>query len=213
MEFEQLLVIVGEEPVFETGLLLAGDVEANHVRRQLTRWTKAGRLFQLRRGLYSLAPPYQKAKPHPFVIANRMVPGSYVSCQSALAHHAVIPEYAPSVISVCVDRPRQWDTPLGSYRFRHIQRGYLFGYELLELGGGQQALVAEPEKALLDLIYLAPGGDSEVYLRSLRLQNLQQLDEGVLGDLAGGFRKPKLMRTADQVATWIRDERSGGVRE
>ncbi|MFH1314516.1 MAG: type IV toxin-antitoxin system AbiEi family antitoxin domain-containing protein, partial [Candidatus Eisenbacteria bacterium] len=78
MEFLELIEIVGDEPVFETGLLLAGEVDPADVRRQLSRWTKAGRLYQLRRGLYALAPPFQKVKPHPFLIANRMVRASYV---------------------------------------------------------------------------------------------------------------------------------------
>ena len=85
MELGDLIRVVGDEPVFETSLLLAGDVDPCDVRRQLSRWTSAGRLYQLRRGLYALAPPYQKVKPHPFVSANRMVRGSYVSCQSARA--------------------------------------------------------------------------------------------------------------------------------
>lgn len=58
MEFEHLLEIVGDEPIFETGLLLAGEVDPDNIRRQLSRWTKARRLYQLRRGLYALAPPY-----------------------------------------------------------------------------------------------------------------------------------------------------------
>ena len=59
MEFQELLHVVGDEPLFETGLLLAGDVNPDNVRRQLSRWTAAGKLYQLRRGLYALAPPYQ----------------------------------------------------------------------------------------------------------------------------------------------------------
>ena len=51
MEFRRLVEIVGDEPVFDTGLLLAGDVNPVDVRRQLSRWTKAGHLYQLRRGL------------------------------------------------------------------------------------------------------------------------------------------------------------------
>ena len=69
MEFGRLLEIVGDEPIFETSLLLAGDVDSANTRRQLSRWTKAGRLHQLRRGLYALAPPFQKVKPHPFLTA------------------------------------------------------------------------------------------------------------------------------------------------
>jgi len=45
MEFTRLIEIVGDESVFETGLLLAGEVDPNDVRRQLSRWVKAGRLY------------------------------------------------------------------------------------------------------------------------------------------------------------------------
>ena len=45
-----------------------------------------------------------------------------------------------------------------------------FGYDRLEVSPGQQAFVAWPEKALLDLVYLQPGGDSPGYLQELRLQ-------------------------------------------
>jgi len=55
MEFARLLEIVADEPVFESGLLLAGGVNPGDVRKQLSRWTKAGQLYQLRRGLYALA--------------------------------------------------------------------------------------------------------------------------------------------------------------
>lgn len=65
MEFSRLITIVGEEPLFEAGLLLAGEVEPNDVRRQISRWVKVGQLYQLRRGLYALAPPFQKVKPIP----------------------------------------------------------------------------------------------------------------------------------------------------
>jgi predicted transcriptional regulator of viral defense system len=95
MEFTHLLEIVGDTPVFETGLLLAGNVDPADVRRQLSRWTAAGRLYQLRRGVYTLAPPFQKVKPHPFVSANALVQPSYVSLQAALAHHGLIPDYTP----------------------------------------------------------------------------------------------------------------------
>lgn len=194
MVFERLVEIAQDEPVFETGLLLAGDVDPNHIRRQLTRWTNSGRILQLRRGLYALAPPYRKVKPHPFTVANRMVPGSYVSSQSALAYYSLIPEYTPTVVSVCSSRPRTWETALGTFIFRHMHRKYLFGYRLREVSGTQQAVIASPEKALLDLIYLTPGGDSEEYIQSLRLQNLDQLDEVELERNAEGFAKPKLQR-------------------
>ena len=206
MEFERLLEIVGDEPVFDTGLLLAGDVVPAAARRQLSRWTKAGRLYQLRRGLYALAPPFQKIKPHPFLIANRMVRASYVSCQSALAYYGLIPEHAPVTTSVTTARPASWDTPVGAYEFRHIKTDLFHGYRLIELSRRQSAFVASPEKALLDLVYLQPGGDAPDYLRELRLQNLNRLDLDALQRQADLAHSPKLRRAAALVAQLMHSE-------
>jgi hypothetical protein len=200
MEFQHLVELVGDEPVFETGLLLAGAVDPADVRRQLSRWTAAGRLHQLRRGRYALAPPYRKLKPHPFLVANRMVRGSYVSCQSALAHYGLIPEHVPVTTSVASARPGRWDTPLGSYEYRHVRPELFFGFRWEDLGGGQHAFIAAPEKALLDLIYLTAGGDAAAYLHELRLQNLGRLDLATLREFAGSTGKPKLRRAVEVVA-------------
>jgi predicted transcriptional regulator of viral defense system len=199
MEFKHVLDVVGDEAVFETGLLLAGGVDPNNVRKQLSRWVRAGRLYQLRRGLYALAPPFQKVKPHPFLVANRMVRGSYVSRQSALAHFGLIPEYVPVVTSVTTARPGRWETPLGIYDFRHIKTDLFRGYRLVDLGDGQQAYLATREKALLDLIYLQAGGDRPAYLQELRLQNLEQLDLAELGRQAELAGSPKLRRAVGWV--------------
>jgi len=204
MEFRSLVELVGDEPVFETGFLLAGDARPEDVRRQLSRWVKAGRLYQLRRGLYALAPPFQKIKPHPFLLANRMVRGSYVSCQSALAHYSLIPETVPVIVSVTTGRPGRRETPFGALEFRHVKPALLFGYRQVELGGGAQAFLATPEKALLDLIYLYPGGDSPAYLRELRLQNLERLDLNALSSMADLSGSPKLKRAAHHIAELAR---------
>lgn len=200
MRFEELLAIVGDEPLFETGLLLAGDVDTADVRRQLSRWVKAGRLLQLRRGLYALVAPFRKVRPDPLLVANRLVPGSYVSLQAALAHFALIPEYVPVTTSVTVGRPCRWDTPLGSYDFRHLRNQLFFGFQKRLLMRGQEALMATPEKALLDLVYLEPDGDSLEYLTELRLQNLDGIDPAELRRLAEVSGKSKLRRAAEWIA-------------
>ena len=206
MKLESLLALVGDEPVFETGFLLAGDANPADVQRQLSRWVQAGRLLQLRRGLYTLAPPFQKVRPHPFVVANRLAPGSYVSLQSALSHYALIPEYVPVTTSVTTGRPGQWETPLGTYSFRHIQDNLLLGFRRTALAGNQEALLATPEKALLDLIYLEPDADSPEYLAELRLQNMDGLDPAELHRLAEASGKPKLRRAAKEVIRLARIE-------
>jgi predicted transcriptional regulator of viral defense system len=207
MEFQELLHVVGNEPLFETGLLLAGDVDPDNVRRQLSRWTAAGKLYQLRRGLYALAPPYQKVKPHPFVVANRLVRASYVSLEAALAHYGLIPEHVPLVTSVTTTRPVEYETPLGRYAFRHVKPDLLYGYQRLAVTQDQQAFVATPEKALLDQVYLQPGGDAPAYLRGLRLQNLERLDLPRLRQWAARANSPKLERAAANAAALAKEER------
>ena len=208
MEFTTLLEIVGHEPIFETGLLLAGDVDPAGVRRQLSRWTNAGRLYQLRRGVYALAPPHQKVKSHPFVVANALVRGSYVSLQAALAHYGLIPEYTPVITSVTTGRTGRWETPLGTYDFRHVKTAWLHGYQRQDVSDGQRAFVAVPEKALLDLIYLQPGGDAPAYLTELRLQFLDRFDLDRLARLAEESDSPKLRRAAQHVAALARAQAS-----
>lgn len=206
MDFEHVLELVGDEPVFESSLLLAGKVDPANIQLQLARWTKSGRVYQLRRGLYAFAPPYQKVKPHPFVIANRVSRASYVSCQSALAFYGLIPEYAPATTSVTTHRPGRWETPLGVFDFRHIQFNLLRGYRMIDLGNEQRAFIATPEKALLDLIYLQPKSDSLAYMRELRLQNLERLNLDGLRGQVEVFNTPKLQRAAAIIASLAQTE-------
>jgi len=79
MKWHDLLALVGAEPVFKSDLLLAGGVSVAQVRLQLSRWTAAGRLVQVRRGVYVLAEAWRKVEPHPFALANAAFAGSYVS--------------------------------------------------------------------------------------------------------------------------------------
>lgn len=209
MELNQLLQIVGDEPVFETGLLLAGEVNPLDVRKQLSRWTTSGKIYQLRRGLYSLAPPYRKVIPHPFLVANRLQPGAYVSLQSALAYYGMIPESVPVTTSISSGRPENLRTPLGQYDFRHVSIGWRRAYRQVDLGNGQKAFVATPEKALLDLVYLQPGGDSAAYLHELRLQSLDQLDLDQIRLLAHESKKPRLVRAVDIIQQLAEEESQG----
>jgi len=209
MEFEVLLSIAGDEPVFETGLLLAGDEDPSAIRKQLSRWVASGKVHQLRRGLYSLAPPYQKISPHPFLVANRLKRGSYVSLQSALAYYGMIPEGVPTVTSVTTGRPETLHTPIGSFDYRHIQLGWLRGYRSIRLPNGQEAFLASPEKAFLDLVYLQPKADHPAYLRELRLQNLEILDLRKIHQVADEADKPKLRRAVELIGQQMEEEATG----
>ena len=198
MKFGDILSLVGDLPLFETGLLLVGNVDPNDVRRQLSRWTRTGKIRQLRRGLYTFAPPHSKIVPHPFFVANAMVSGSYVSGTSALAHYGLIPEYVPRTFSVTLSRPSQWED---GFIFQHLAPHLFFGYQSIEVVKGQFAFIAQPEKAILDLTHLTPDSDTQAYLTELRLQNLERLDLKRLQEFAERADKPKWKRVASQVAS------------
>ncbi len=195
MEFEALLDLVGDDPLFESSLLLSGDVNPNQVRVQLARWVNTGRIYQLRRGLYALAPPYQKIKPHPFFIANHLQRASYISLQSALAYYGLIPDVVNMTTSVTTGRPERLETPLGVFAYHHMKTSLLFGYEKRQLDG-QNVRLASPEKALLDLAYLQTVPSPAEFLEGLRLQNTARLDKDVLTKYAEKFAMPKMRTVA-----------------
>ena len=204
MKFSELLETIEDEPVFETGFLRAGRSREPGLPAQLSRWCAAGRLLRLRRGLFALAPPYRKVIPHPFLVANRLVPGSYVSGLSALAFAGAIPEFVPEVTSCGPGRPHVRITPLGRFSFRYINAGLRSGYRLVELAGDQRAFVASAEKALLDLVHLQPGGDDPAWIDGLRL-NVEVLSAETLEAIACDTASPKLVRAAAHVRRLAED--------
>ena len=199
MKFIELLEIVKNTPVFTTGLLLAGDVSTAVIRSQISRWVREGKVIMLRRGCYTIAPPYSGRIPSIFVLANAMEPASYISCQSALAWYGLIPEHVPSVVSVTSGRAGTINNKLGNFIFRHVKSSLLWGFETVNVLRGENARIAFPEKALLDLIYLEPEGDSDSYLEQLRLQNIDLLEREKLVSYAHRWGKPKLIRAADRI--------------
>ena len=79
---------------------------------------------------------------------------AYISLQSALFHHGMI-EQIPSVIyAVTPARPRRLLTPMGTISFHRMPPELFKGFEL---STASDAKIATPEKALFDLVYLAPG--------------------------------------------------------
>ncbi|MEZ4710630.1 MAG: hypothetical protein R3A44_25755 [Caldilineaceae bacterium] len=196
MRYSQLQKIVGQEPVFETTLLAAGNELAYQTQRRLSDWSKAGKVTPLRRGLYVLPKAVRTTEPHPFVIANRLVAGSYVSLEMALGYYSLIPEHVAVITSVTTGRPAHWVNEFGRFSYQHIHPKYFFGMEYRQIADGQYAYIAYPEKALLDLLYLRKGSASPAFVRSLRLQNLDQLDFERLSNFAQRFHKRKLERAA-----------------
>ena len=199
MKFGDLLAVAPPNGVFRTGQILAGQTSPAHVRRQLDRWVKSERVIRLRRGVYLLSDLYSKTSAHPFAVANALKKASCVSLQSALAHHGMIPEYVPVTTSVTTGRPEELSTPIGRFQFRHVRIPLLFGFGETEIARDQMALLASPEKALVDLLYLTPHSDRVEYLRELRLERPRGLDLEGLHAVVERCRSAKIERAVERL--------------
>jgi len=156
------------EQIFKAGLadrpLSASQVDrllgGSDARRygQVNRALKAGELIKPRRGLYVLSPVYRKHPLHQFVLAQQMLPGSYVSAESALGFHGWIPESVHTVLSMTHrGKSVTYDhAQLGRFEFRRMttHTGYFLQSVARHELQQQAALIAEPLRALLDLVYL-----------------------------------------------------------
>jgi predicted transcriptional regulator of viral defense system len=196
MKFKELLELIGEEPIFKSSLLMAGNRSALPVRLQLSRWVSEGKILQIKRGLYVVTKPYRNKEPHPFLIANMIKKASYISLQSALEYYGIIPEYVPKITSVTTGRPKELNTKLGNFIFKHLKKELFWGYKEQEIIKGTGVFIATPEKALLDLIYLIPDSDNLAYIEELRLQSNEKLDIELLTYYSKRFKKPKIERAS-----------------
>lgn len=112
-----------------------------------------GDLIHLRRGLYVLAKKYQRRGTNLYELAQKIYGPSYVSFESALAHHGWIPEAVYTVTSACTKRSREFHTPLGVFAYTRVPaHPFYTGVERVESPDGI-CFMANPWKALTDYVY------------------------------------------------------------
>ena len=196
MKFKELLKLIGEEPIFKSSLLMAGNISTSSLGMQLSRWVSEGKILQVKRGLYTVARPYRNKEPHPFLIANMMKKASYISLQSALKYYNIIPEYVPNITSVTTGRPEIVNIKFGKFIFKHLKKELFWGYKEKEIIKGTVIFIAAPEKALLDLIYFTPDSDNLNFIEELRLQSTEKIDVELIANYSKKFKKPKVERAA-----------------
>lgn len=202
MKFEDFIKIAKDLPVIEIELLLAGVPNPDPFKVQISRWMKAGKLIQLKRGIYLLADAYRKIEVYEPYIASVLEKPSYLSLEKALEYYDLIPEAVKVYTSVTTKRPAKFSTPVGIFSYKHIKNSLFWGYKAVTLRK-QTAFIATPEKALLDLIYLSGIKISIEYLEGLRLQSLEQINLDTLFDFAKKFKKPGILRAAEVIKKYI----------
>ena len=198
----------------KTGVFAYSDVlvwlgeNRNSVRGLVKRAIAAGDVMHIRRGLYCLAPKFNRHGISRNLLANLIYGPSYISMETALSLHGWIPEAVHSVVSVSFGRAKSFETPLGYFDYVQVAQRPLFS--AVERREGESAtqsfLVASPLKAIAD--YVASRGlewrGAEPLEESLRIDSecLESLGSDDFDQLEGVYRS----RRARDFLTSLRKE-------
>ena len=148
MKYNDLAAAI-KTPVFSRQDLLIQGLKVYDY--QFNLWTKKGYLLKIKKGLYVFARDTDKIPPQE--IALLLYEPSYLSMETALAWYGFIPEMVYAHTSVTAKINRTFDNAYGHFIYRHIKSELFWGYTEIKTPYGRY-LMAEPEKALLDYLYL-----------------------------------------------------------
>lgn len=142
-------------------------LEPGFHRRRLNEWQGKGYIKKIIKEYYIFSEKNVDENVL-FEIANRIYKPSYISLEMALSYHQLIPESTYGMTSVSSKRTYTFHTSLGGFKYRMIKPELYFGYEIIPYNG-KAFKIAEPEKAILDFLYLNHYLKEALDFESLRL--------------------------------------------
>jgi predicted transcriptional regulator of viral defense system len=141
-------------PVFTTAELAAscGGTLSN-TTQALNHFSREGVVFKIARGIWGIEMSGEKVSPYsliPFLLPRHR---AYLSFISALHLHGII-EQIPQVITVAsTSHTRTIKTKLGTFIIHRIAPEFFKGFDWYK--GDGDFLIAEPEKAFVDCLYIS----------------------------------------------------------
>lgn len=121
----------------------------------IKRLVKNKVLLKIEKNKYVL----QKARVNDFTLANFIYQPSYISFESALNFYGILSQFPYEITSSTSKKTKQKIIDDKIFSYIHIKKDLFWGYERKE-----DFLIASPEKALLDQLYLASKGLRNVTL-------------------------------------------------
>lgn len=143
--------------------LLAPDITPS----QLTLWQKQEYITKIRGGVYLFND--SKSQITAWELSSVVVEPSYISLESVLSKHSLIPEMVFSTTCLTTKNKRAYDTYLGNITYKHVKPELFFGYHSFP-GKFRSFLMAYPEKAILDFFYLNPQYKDQDDIEGLRIE-------------------------------------------
>jgi predicted transcriptional regulator of viral defense system len=129
----------------------------------LHRLVRQGVLTRMRRGIYRVS----IRSADPAVLANLLYRPSYLSFESALARHGILSQIPYTITLATTRRSKKTTLDGTAVEYRQLKADLFFG-QWIENG----LEIAEPEKALLDALYLMKRGRLRLPLDELDLSAL-----------------------------------------
>ena len=136
----------------------------------LSRLTAKKILIRVKRGIYQLS----LSQIEPKKIANQLYYPSYLSFESALSSYGILSQVPFSQTFATVKKSKKMNLGNTEIEFTQLKKELFFGYIL-----DQGIYIAQPEKALLDTLYLVSRGKrtlniDELDLKEINLKNLEE---------------------------------------
>lgn len=135
-------------------------------RRRLYEWQKKGYLRKITNNFYIFS---DAEIDDPFIrmIANRIYAPSYIGLESALSYYGLIPEAVFQITSVTSRKTHTLQSDISSFNYRSIRKDLFWGYRL-DSETTHDFYISDPEKTILDYLYLNPHLDDIKALEELR---------------------------------------------
>lgn len=202
----------GKLPIIQTrDILSLRKKDRQVVFNQLGRWQAKGLIIKLKRGIYMLNEDNRKIDPDKSFIANQLYTPSYVSLEYALSFHGLIPEAVFGITSVTTKKTVFFENILGKFSYQHIKPSAFRGFKISKTAWGGSYFLADPEKAIVDFIYLNLHlfklGDKDIFKESYRLQNTEILKIKKLKEMASFFENSKLTKVIGSFCDFVKGER------
>ena len=137
----------------EVAVAVSGSAFSRHglIKRALA----GGEILNIRRGLYCLAPKYQRKPVSVYALAQRIYGPSYVSFETALSYHGWIPEAVYACTCASFGNAKEFNTQLGIFSYQRIpQQTFYTDVERCVDPDGNVFFMASPVKALVDYVYV-----------------------------------------------------------
>lgn len=123
-------------------------------KETLYEWESRGWVVKLRNQRYIFA-DYRPTNNDLYMVANRIYEPSYISLEMALNHYGVVPETVLRITSITTNKTYSFETPIGGFDYRSVDKSLFFGYQMLNIGG-IIFKIASIYKAISDYLYLNP---------------------------------------------------------